>query len=181
MWQKWSTREEISSIGLELRSADPDEVQVGWRALVADGSDTTGVLTINPALADCKSVDVLAAQGVGAPTPLTPHEEIFKLSMLTTPESVEAIWTTVHEPACKLLLVFRRSDEHNTIAVSASWQGRASVSIESIGAPRQPAGHTLLPASVVADTASAIMIVPIAVCLGMGDECGRMLMSVGPH
>jgi hypothetical protein len=178
VWRKWSVREEISSIGLEVQTSTPRQVEIGWRARIAAQPDLAGRVTIDPELEDCHIVEVLVARRTEEPARIGPREKHFAVDALTTSLPVEAIWAAVGDRTCTLLLVFRKVAEPNTLAVTASWQSRADVSVESIGAPRQAAWLTLLPVSVLADTASAITIVPIVICLSMGDDCGRLLTGV---
>ncbi len=170
VWEKWSAREEISSIGLELRTSRPDDVQVAWRAQISDGSDDAGLLTIRPQLADCPEIEVLVARHSGAPTLVPSEEQMFETPTLTTARPVDVIWSEVRDPTCKLLLMFRRK-ETNLITVSASWQSQPSLSVESIGASRQSAWLALLPASIVAD----VIVAPVVVCVWMGPDCGKMI------
>jgi hypothetical protein len=166
VWRKWSVREEISSIGLEVQTSTPRQVEIGWRARIAAQPDLAGRVTIDPELEDCHIVEVLVARRTEEPARIGPREKHFAVDALTTSLPVEAIWAAVGDRTCTLLLVFRKVAEPNTLAV------------ESIGAPRQAAWLTLLPVSVLADTASAITIVPIVICLSMGDDCGRLLTGV---
>lgn len=66
------------------------------------------------------------------------------------------------------------------IAVSASGQPRASQPTDAIGAPRQAAWLTLLPASAAADTAAVVLIVPLVVCLAADDHCRSFVEGYEP-
>ena len=62
--------------------------------------------------------------------------------------------------------------------IASTRRGSESM-IETFDSPRQHRWLFLLPFSVAADATIVTLAAPAALCLAMGDECGKLLMGTG--